>query len=177
MAQLVRLRPVHQKVVGSIPRSGHTLRLWAPSLSPSLKSQLKKSFKEANCEASQTWDASEIPENQRQGSYIVSPCKCKDSGFWQIQKLLYLTPDSRAQQSPKRKMESLEGRGYSSKDATGTWTLSWKPGVPTTSIFCFFLKKLWKGQKAKPEKTIFCFLRKRKTFTIPTEEHWRICFS
>lgn len=40
-----------------------------------------------------------------------------------------------------------------------------------------FLKKLGKGEKAKPEKTKDCFLRKRKTFTSPSEEHWRICFS
>lgn len=31
-------------------------------------------------------------------------------------------------------------------------------------LLLFFLK-LGKGQKAKPEKTNFCFLRKRKTFT------------
>lgn len=51
----------------------------------------------------------------------------------------YFTPNSRAQLAPeeKRKMESPE-EVTSSKDATGTWTLSWKPGVPTTSIFCFF---------------------------------------
>lgn len=35
--------------------------------------------------------------------------------------------------------------------------------------FAFFFK-LGKGQKAKPEITKVCFLRKRKTFYNPTEE-------
>lgn len=75
------------------------------------------------------------------------------------------------------KVASPEGRGYSqAKTPQGFEPCPGNQECQPPVSFAFFFK-VRKGQKAKPEKTVFCFLRKRKTFYNPTEEHWRICFS